>query len=38
MIAVEKEDFTSNIYQYSNYVSISSEQSNDPEFSRMFGI
>ena len=38
MIAVEKGDFISNIYQYSNYVFISNEQCNDPEFSRRLGI
>ena len=38
MIAVEKEDFISNIYQYSNYVFISTDLCNNPKISRLLGI
>jgi len=38
MIAIEKEDFLSNIYQYSNYVFISSDWCNNPEISKILDI
>ena len=38
MIPIEKEDFLSNIYQYSNYVFILSDWCNNPEISKILGI
>lgn len=38
MISIQKEDFLSNIYQYSNYVFISTDWCNNPEISKILGI
>ena len=38
MISIEKEDFKSNIYQYSNYVFISTDWCNNPEISKILGV